>query len=63
MKVYERYREYDICRQYVKNQVPFLIPALQRCAFSLRDAKKTIDDVIRITEMAERINLEKALRG
>jgi hypothetical protein len=54
MKEFRKYRGYSICLRRTKRQAPYLIPALQRVAFSFEDAAQIIDNQITINEPIER---------
>ncbi len=45
------YRGFEIKRQYVKGQAPLIIPAIERCAWDMKDAKRIIDFFIREEEV------------
>ena len=48
MKAINRHLGLDICRQNIKvdgmKQSPYIIPVLRKCAYSIKDAKRIIEE-------------------
>ena len=48
MKTINRHLGLDICRQNIKvdgmKQSPYFIPVLRKCAYSIKDAKRIIEE-------------------